>query len=99
MDTQSEKAVWVVVGALVGLASAAFWHRLGGTTVAVADPAPEPPADLSRPVSDKQRAASQRTARDLNGKRVRCSVCGLETTRGPMTGHQRATGHEGTVNA
>lgn len=59
----------------------------------------EPPTGTGK--NPRLAAAGRRgvAASGMNSHRVRCSVCGLETTRGPMTGHQRATGHEGTVNA
>jgi hypothetical protein len=34
-------------------------------------------------------------ASGMNRKHYRCQTCGLETTAGPLTSHQKASGHAG----
>jgi hypothetical protein len=91
--TPGEAAGWFAVGALVGGAAVAFCSRLERPVAVAAEPAETP----TRVVSEKAHAASKRTARRLNSTRLRCEECGLETTPGPMGGHQRATGHTGRI--
>lgn len=100
MDTAaSEAAVWVVVGVLVGVAGAAFWHRLGGASVAVADTATEPPTRVAPKPKNPARAAAARKVMKDSGwhDRYRCEVCGLESTKGGVGKHHAASGHTGRV--
>lgn len=97
MDAASERAVWIVVGALVGAVGAAFWHRLGARSPVVAGEDPEAP---SGPGKNPRLAAAGRrgmAASGMNSDRYRCGGCEMVTTAGPLTAHQRATGHEGRV--
>lgn len=88
MDAASDRAVWIVVGALVGAVGAALWHRFA-----------EAPTDPGK--NPRLAAAGRRgiAASGMNSDRYRCGGCEMVTTAGPLTGHQRATGHEGRFNA
>lgn len=99
MDAASDRAVWIVVGALVGAVVAAFWHRLGAPSLAVAGEDAQLPTDTGK--NPRLVAAGRRgiAASGMNSDRYRCGGCEMVTTAGPLTAHQRATGHEGRFNA
>lgn len=100
MDAASERAVWIVVGALVGALGAALWQRLDAAPmVVVAGEDAEAPTDTGK--NPRLAAAGRRgiTASGMNSDRYRCGGCEMVTTAGPLTAHQRATGHEGRFNA
>jgi hypothetical protein len=97
VDAASERAVWIVVGTLVGAVGAAFWHRLGAPSLAVVGEDAEAPTGKNPRLA----AAGRRgiAASGMNSDRYRCGGCEMVTTAGPLTAHQRATGHEGRFNA
>jgi len=99
VDAASDRAVWIVVGALVGAVGAGLWHRLGPPSlVVVAGEDAEPPTD---PGKNPRLAAAGRlgiAASRMNSDRYRCGGCAMVTTGGPLSAHQRATGHEGRFN-
>jgi hypothetical protein len=100
VDRASEHAVWFVVGALVGALSAVLWWRLDAPSmVVVAGEDAETPTDTGK--NPKLAAAGRRgvVASGMNSDRYRCGDCEMVTTAGPLTAHQRATGHEGRFNA
>jgi hypothetical protein len=100
VDAASERAVWIVVGALVGALGAALWHRLDDPSlVVVAREDAEAPADAGK--NPRLAAAGRRgiAASGMNSDRYRCGGCEMVTTAGPLSAHQRATGHEGRFNA
>jgi hypothetical protein len=91
VDRASEHAVWFVVGALVGAVGAALWRRLDV-------PSPTEAVEGKNP---RLAAAGRRgiAASGMNSDRYRCGGCEMVTTAGPLTAHQRATGHEGRFRA
>jgi hypothetical protein len=98
VDTASDRAVWVVVGVLVGAVGAALWHRLGGPPL-VADTDAAAQTGLTKPVTEKRREASQRAVRKLNSTRFRCAECDYTSTAGPLGVHHKKSGHRGRIKA
>ncbi len=100
MDAASDRAVWFVVGALVGAVGAALWHRLDAPSlVVVAGESAQTPTGTGK--NPRLAAAGRRgiAASGMNSDRYRCGGCDMVTTAGPLTAHQRATGHAGRFNA
>jgi hypothetical protein len=54
-------------------------------------------ADTERPKHPGLAAAGRRgvAASGMNTDRFRCGTCGMESTKGPLTRHQRTHDHEG----
>jgi hypothetical protein len=48
-------------------------------------------------LNERRREISREAVKKTNAQRYRCGECGLETTPGPLSRHQRRTGHEGRV--
>lgn len=98
MDAASERAVWIVVGAIVGAVGAALWQRLDASSL-VADTDAAASARLAAKPKDPARAAASRKVMEEAGwhDRYRCEVCGLESTKGGIGKHQAASGHPGRI--
>jgi len=99
VDAASEHAFWFVAGALVGAVGAALWSRFDVASLVVAGDtaaAPTRPGKNPRLVAAGRRGVA---ASGMNSHRYRCGGCEMVTTAGPLTGHQRVTGHEGRFNA
>jgi hypothetical protein len=100
VDAPSERAVWFIAGALVGAVGAALWRRLDDPSLVVV--AGEDAEAATGPGKNPRLAAAGRrgvAASGMNSDRYRCGGCEMVTTAGPLTAHQRATGHEGRFNA
>jgi len=91
VDASLERLGLVVVAAALGCAAGYAVGRLAQ----VADATAEPPTDPGR--NPRLAAAGRRgiAASGMNRDRYRCGGCEMVTTAGPLTGHQRVTGHEG----
>jgi len=88
VDASLERLGLVVVAAALGCAAGYAVGRLAQVTA-------EPPTDPGR---NPRLAAAGRlgiAASGMNSDRYRCGGCEMVTTAGPLTGHQRVTGHEG----
>jgi hypothetical protein len=87
VDARLDRFVFLLLGAALGFLLGRYRPTDG--LVVVAEDAP--------PKNPKLAAAGRKgiAVSGMNSDRYRCGTCGMETTAGPMTGHQRATGHEG----
>ena len=99
VDASLERLGLVVVTAALGSAAGYAVGRFAP----VAGPAAEASTGLTEQVGPKNprlAAAGRRgiTASGMNARRYRCKGCGMETTAGPLTRHQQATGHDGRAS-
>jgi hypothetical protein len=87
VDARLERVALLAVFALLGFFLGRYRPAEGVVVVADAEP----------PKNPKLAAAGRKgiAVSGMNSDRFRCGTCGMETTAGPMSGHQRATGHEG----
>jgi hypothetical protein len=84
VDAASDRAVWIVVGALVGALGAALWHRLDAPSMVVVD-AEDAEASTDTDKNPRLAAAGRRAiaASGMNSHRYRCGGCEMVTTADP----------------
>jgi hypothetical protein len=98
VDRASDRAVWIVVGALVGAVGAALWRRLDALVVVAGEEAEAPTRVAPKPTDPARAAASRKVMKEAGWHdRYRCEVCGLESTKGGIGKHHAASGHAGRI--